>query len=118
MKYIDLSNIKKITDNDEALFNELINIFIEQIDEIKKIISKALENKNYELLKQASHKIKSSLRTFGAYNLASKFEDIETYDNLDSYNNLEITINELIYKLDLVSEEVKNLKSKNKNEYE
>ncbi len=108
MKYIDLTYINEVTGGDEELFKELSGIFLSQVEEMKTVIYEALRSSDYELIKQAAHKIKSSLRTFGAYALAGQFEEIENYQNLEIFENLEEHIERLLSQVDMASIELKH----------
>jgi HPt (histidine-containing phosphotransfer) domain-containing protein len=107
MKYIDLSYINEVTGGDEELFKELTDIFFKQIDELKITLKEAANNNDYDLIKHAAHKIKSTLRTFGAKTLANDFETIETYNNLELFENLNNHIDKLLNEVELTSQELK-----------
>jgi HPt (histidine-containing phosphotransfer) domain-containing protein len=62
---IDLSYLKTTTENDPAIIRKLINLFLEQLPELMKNILSAYENQNWEALKEAAHKAKSSFHIFG-----------------------------------------------------
>ncbi len=115
MKYIDLTYLNEVAGNDQKLFNELVNIFLTQMEELKNIINNAVKQQDYELIKQAAHKIKSSLRTFGAYTLASKFEEIETNNRLETYSDLEQHLSELLSEVEATSQELKAYKNQKLN---
>ena len=82
MKYINLDYINTIADGNDNLLNELSEIFITQVNEIVDILNESIDKENADTLKQAAHKIKSSLRTFGVKNLANKFEEVELNNNI------------------------------------
>jgi HPt (histidine-containing phosphotransfer) domain-containing protein len=62
---IDLSYLKTTTENDPAIIKKLIKLFLEQLPELKNNILTAYENQNWEVLREAAHKAKSSFHIFG-----------------------------------------------------
>jgi HPt (histidine-containing phosphotransfer) domain-containing protein len=96
MKYINLDYINSITEGNDELFSELSNIFISQMNEVVSILESALNDKDSNTIKQAAHKIKSSLRTFGVEDLANKFEGIELQKEIIFDDNFTEVIKDLI----------------------
>ncbi len=108
MVYVKLDYINEVTGGDEELLLELIEIFFDQYKEMKKMILEALENKDYDTIRQVSHKIKSSLRTFGAHEVAMRFEKMEKYKNLQKFEDLGNYIHKTLDMCEQVKEELKH----------
>ena len=109
MKLIDLNYLKENVGIDEDMIKEISAIFIEQMEEMNKIFNNALESNDIETIKQAAHKIKSSLRTFGIFEVANNFEQIElNAENLD-YNTLKENILSNLKICNQAAEELKQI---------
>ena len=112
MELLDLKYIEEIADGDNKLKKELCEIFISQTDEILQIITEAVNDADYETVRKAAHKIKSSLRTFGVRGLANEFENIETKKNLceDDINKIIDFKNKTVEVIEEVKEYLKTLR--------
>lgn len=114
MKYINLDYINGITDGDNELLNELSDIFISQIDEIVDILNESMEKKDFTTLKQAAHKIKSSLRTFGVKDLATRFEEVELSRDVNFSEEFNEIIKNMINEVNSVVSELEVYLSQHK----
>lgn len=88
----------------EAMFNELLHIFVEQTEMTLKVIGEAVNNKNYEEIRQNAHFIKGSagnLRINGIQDIAKEIE-------FNARENRDIAVIKIsIEKLKMAFEEVK-----------
>ncbi len=114
MEYINLDYINTIADGNDELLKELSEIFITQVNEIMEILNEAIEQENTETLKQAAHKIKSSLRTFGVKKLADKFEEVELNNNITFDGEFISGIQDMIIEVNNVVSELERYLSQHK----
>jgi len=66
-----------MTGNDRILINELIDIFIDQVNEIGKELEEAYSRSNFEWLGKLAHKAKSSVAIMGMNKLSKKLKEFE-----------------------------------------
>lgn len=86
---INLAYIQDLSDGDNSIINEMIDIFFEQIEEYRDQMQKAIDDKEWMHLSKLAHKAKSSVAVFGMEEttllmktlekLASTAEKTETY---------------------------------------
>jgi len=95
----NLSKIYELSDNDNEFALTIVSLFLQEVPLEVKAMKSAIENKNYELVYQAAHKIKPSLDLlclFMAYDANQKIMDwtkeqgqkkniIEVYKELRQY---------------------------------
>jgi len=74
---IDLTYLKTTTENDPAIIMKLINLFLEQLPELMNNILSSYENENWDSLKEAAHKAKSSFHIFGDHKQAEELGIIQ-----------------------------------------
>jgi HPt (histidine-containing phosphotransfer) domain-containing protein len=89
MAYTDLSYLKEITGGENSIVIEMVEMFLEQVDEFKENMTKYLNDKNYIDLGKEAHKAKSSVLIVGMEELGKNLkklqllteanEEIETY---------------------------------------
>ncbi len=77
MKYTDLSYINDITMGDSNMLEELIMLFIDQVDEFEENFERLLEEKDWDKLGKEAHKAKSSVATFGLKELANELKELQ-----------------------------------------
>ena len=70
-----------MTGNDRILINELIDIFIDQVNEIGKELEEAYSRSNFEWLGKLAHKAKSSVAIMGMNKLSKKLKEFEQLIN-------------------------------------
>lgn len=73
----DLEYLIEMTDNNKEVIIEMIDIFIEQVEEFENEMRTLLKNKDYKALGQLSHKSKSSVAIFGMKELSMKLKELE-----------------------------------------
>lgn len=88
---INLDYLKKTTDNDMDVIQSLLEMFKDQVPELKAGMLNALDNKNWNALREAAHKAKNSFQILGMQKesdnlqkleiLCSKEKEAHTYTN-------------------------------------
>lgn len=74
---VDMSYLQNLVDNDPNEKNRMIEIFLQNVPNDLKILKEEISKKNYEIIKQISHKIKGSVAVYGLNNMMQQFSDIE-----------------------------------------
>jgi HPt (histidine-containing phosphotransfer) domain-containing protein len=97
---IDLGYLESISDGDNTLVIELVNIFLDQIEEFTKGFKENFENKNWKNISALAHKAKSSVNSMGINELGdknlknleliSKFLSIQELENKENKDEKEI----------------------------
>lgn len=77
-KLISLTEIKRVTGDDNNLLKEIIHAFTIMLSDMIEKINEACKEKNTIEVKNIAHKMKSSLTYFGMNEQRSKAHDIET----------------------------------------
>ncbi|WP_062059511.1 hybrid sensor histidine kinase/response regulator [Aquimarina longa] len=96
-KFCDLSFLKRTFDNDNEIIESVIQIFIDETPEDYKKLKQAIEEKNMILIKEISHKLKSSFKTIGVQEGTTFLEKIEV---LSKEKSEFTTLREYFKKLD------------------
>jgi HPt (histidine-containing phosphotransfer) domain-containing protein len=91
MAYTDLSYLKEITGGESDIVIEMIEMFLDQVQEFKENLTNYLNDKNYVDLGKEAHKAKSSVLIVGMEELGKNLKklqllteanaEIETYPN-------------------------------------
>ena len=122
-KYINLSYLNSITDNDIDLIKELITIFIDQVPEFKDGLSDGYKNKDWKKIAAVAHKAKSSVISMGMNDLGNKdLKNLELIAKLNMISELEKNspgdekLVQLQKTLDSYSEERRNWLNENNND--
>lgn len=74
---LDLSNIKEAIGNDTDALNELLSVFVSDTEETSAFLFESIKKENWEKIRFNAHKLKGSMRMFGAKDLCDVFEKIE-----------------------------------------
>ena len=74
---VDLDYLKSMADGDDAMFNEMVNLFKEQVPELIENMEKYLKEQNYSKLKGIAHQAKSSVAIMGMHNLSKQMKEFE-----------------------------------------
>lgn len=80
-KYCDLSFLRKTFDNDNEIIQSVLQIFIEETPKDYEKLKQAISHKNTTVIREISHKLKSSFKTIGLQNEAAILEKIEHLSN-------------------------------------
>ena len=85
----DLSYLKSLASDDDSFIRDMINIFIEQVDEYKTAMPELLLKADYDRLSKMAHKAKSSLAVMGMAEVADMLQKLEILaqkgDEIESY---------------------------------
>jgi HPt (histidine-containing phosphotransfer) domain-containing protein len=91
-KYIDLTYLNEISGGDRASKNQIIEIFLTQMEETADNLKDFLAKGEYKKLSETAHTAKSSLRIMGIENIAQKMETLQNLaaknENPESYQFL------------------------------
>ena len=91
-KYIDLQSIKEDTFGDVEILRMIIDLFIEGIDEYVDALNNEFPRQNWQVLFQATHKIKPNISMFGMAKLVPVILELENSfkneQNLDAAEEL------------------------------
>lgn len=86
-EYINLQSLKESTFDDMDIQKEIMELFIDLIDEYLETLNKELPNKNWHELFKATHKIKPNVNMFGIESLEPIILKLDS--NLRNEENLE-----------------------------
>ncbi len=115
MAYTDLTYLKEITGGESSIVREMIEMFLEQVEEFNENLDKHLKDKNYVDLGKEAHKAKSSVLIVGMEELGKNLKklqllteanaEIETYPDYvkmfhEQCNEAVKELNEELNKLD------------------
>ncbi|MCL2074372.1 MAG: Hpt domain-containing protein [Marinilabiliaceae bacterium] len=76
-KLIDLSYLEGIAGDNESILDELINIFLDQIDEFNTGFKNYFSKKDWKKLAALAHKAKSSVLSMGLEELGNDLKELE-----------------------------------------
>ncbi len=100
LKTIDLSYLESIANGDKEILKELINIFIDQVEEFRIGLNAHFNNQSWKELAALAHKAKASVVAMGMVNLGNiELKNLELIAK-------QYRINELS-KLNIISEKEK-----------
>jgi len=114
MAYTDLSYLKEITGGESSIVKEMVEMFLEQVDEFKVNMTSFLKDKKYIELGKEAHKAKSSVLIVGMEELGKNLKklqllteqnaEIETYPDyvkmfIDQCDAATVELNEELSKL-------------------
>lgn len=74
---LDLTNIRQISAGDETFVKGVLEVFLTKEKEYTESIQREWQNKNYFELRQAVHKIKSSISVLGMSEFKTKLNKLE-----------------------------------------
>jgi HPt (histidine-containing phosphotransfer) domain-containing protein len=77
MAYTDLSYLKEITGGENSIVVEMVEMFLEQVDEFKGNMTKYLNDKNFVELGKEAHKAKSSVLIVGMEELGKNLKKLQ-----------------------------------------
>lgn len=96
-KYYNLTYLNSMSNGKVEFLHEMIDVFLNQVNEYNLSIHKALEDANWNDIHKSTHKFKSSLRIMGIEHMVSYFERINTLakqqSGLEEIKHLVNTIN-------------------------
>jgi len=71
------STFEKLARSLGDIFPEILNVFIKETELSLEELTNSITNEQWQLAKDTSHKLKSSLKTFGAVGLVNQLEQLE-----------------------------------------
>jgi len=74
---LDLKELMERVQDDKELLLELLDIFIEDFDKKKKALQEAIEETNYEQIRNIAHSLKGATGNISAKDLRVIFTDME-----------------------------------------
>lgn len=77
MAYTDLTYLKEITGGESSIVIEMVEMFIEQVDEFKENLNKHLKDENWVDLGKEAHKAKSSVLIVGMEELGKNLKKLQ-----------------------------------------
>lgn len=80
---INLDYLKKTTENDMDIIQSLLEMFKMQIPDLKTGMLNALNDKNWNALREAAHKAKNSFQILGMQEEADKLQELEILCKLE-----------------------------------
>ncbi|MES2730790.1 MAG: PAS domain S-box protein [Bacteroidota bacterium] len=86
-RYTDLSYCRDLTNASLLELKDLIGMYLEMQEEFLHLVPVALEQKQWDVVRKASHKLRSSLKIMGIQALDGTLQDLE--DNCLTGKNLE-----------------------------
>ncbi|MBI9040014.1 response regulator [Lutibacter sp.] len=106
-KYTDLEFLKQESLNETSILVLLIQLFLKDLDEYVKVVTKEIKTKNWEALHRATHKIKPNISMFGISKMEtmihSLMRNLEKKENLDG---VEVVLNNCKEIIEKVKEEL------------
>ncbi|MDO5972259.1 Hpt domain-containing protein [Flavivirga aquimarina] len=103
-RYIDLDVLKESTFDDTSIIKEIMEVFLELIDEYVEALTLHFPDKKWDLLFNATHKIKPNISMFGISKLETIIPQLES--NFKNEQNLD-TIGVMVNNCLVVFKEVK-----------
>ncbi len=76
-EYINLNYLNEISEGDNQLISEMIDIFISEVPSYLKMMHKYQEDKDWDALGKLAHKAKASSSIMGMGQLTNELKDLE-----------------------------------------
>lgn len=73
----DLKYLQQMTGNDDVMIKEMIELFLNQLVEVRSDIKLLVECKNWTELSRLAHKVKSSALVMGIEQMAKDMKELE-----------------------------------------
>jgi len=99
---LDLNEFLERVQNDKKLLLELLDIFVEDFQQKRKLIDEAVAKSDYEQIKRISHSLKGSSGNISAKSLREillKFEEMGKNSNLSGVDEVLVEIDAQFQKL-------------------
>jgi HPt (histidine-containing phosphotransfer) domain-containing protein len=107
---IDLNEFLERVMNDKELLLELLDLFIEEFQEKRKLLGAAIENKNFEQIKSATHSLKGSSGNISAKSLRVTVIQIEKMGVNNDLTGAQEALGDLDKKYDALLGRINDLK--------
>ena len=106
-RYIDLRKLKEDTFGDDTILRMIIELFIGDIETYVNALEEELPHQNWQVLFQATHKIKPNISMFGIDALVPVILELEhNFKNEQNLDNINEPINTCINVLNSVQLEL------------
>ncbi len=110
VEMVDLSYLKRVSNNNDAFVQEMIDTFIDSIPKSIDDINAATKTRDWPQLARALHKIKPSLSMVGLNNTKAMVVELEHHaKNKTSVKSLPLQVNNLCKRLQLAVSQLKQL---------
>lgn len=104
----DLTEIRKISNDDNDIIKIMLNLFVNLVNENSKLIEEALEVNDVEKIRKIAHKIKPSIDQLGINSLKEKILKLEHVDTNIDTPSLKSLVSEIDVILKNTVEQIKN----------
>ena len=75
--FMDLKYLQQMTGNDSQIMKEMIELFLNQLADMREEIELLVNDKNWFELSRLAHKIKSSALVMGAEQMSDEMKELE-----------------------------------------
>ena len=106
---IDPSALKSVFGDDEATFKEILQDFVEPATSNVSEIDASFADRSADGVAKAAHKLKSSARSVGAYELADLCQTLETAGKAEDWDEIDKAAPRLPSTIEKVIEYIDNL---------
>jgi PAS domain S-box-containing protein len=103
----DLSNLLKISNNNEAFMNNIIQLFIDHIPQSINDIRKAFNEKDFEKVRKIAHRIKPNILNFGIISIKDDIQQLLELNHEQDNSQYSGIINKISDTIDLVVKDLK-----------
>ncbi|MCQ2974453.1 MAG: Hpt domain-containing protein [Bacteroidales bacterium] len=110
-KFINMDYVDGITDGNSEMKCQLIELFFEQIEEIKQKFSKAIKENDLDEIQKIAHLTKSTTKVMGINNISEKMFDLELgikekKENFDYKSYIDFFLNNISFAEEELKEEL------------
>ena len=103
---LDLTNLRKITDNDANMIHSLLDEFIRTTDDDAAQLTRAVENGESSRISFFSHRIKGSAAIVGAKELMMLSDELEQAGRMNKAEQFSVLLDRIDQCYQQISEEV------------
>jgi len=110
---IDITYLVEMSDGDNQLMTEILNIYLEQVEEFSTELKNHIQNNDLKSIAAVAHKAKTSCSIVGFKAISAKFVEIEkSIKSNESISKVAEKVNQVIKLLELSISEVNKLITK------
>ncbi|AUP79797.1 Hpt domain-containing protein [Flavivirga eckloniae] len=107
--YINIDIVRENTLDDISIIKEIMELFLELIDEYIEALTLQVPAKNWQTLFKATHKIKPNISMFGISELESTILQLESnFKNEQNLDTIETLVNHCLTVFKAVKEEIQS----------
>lgn len=108
MRYLDFTYLRTNVTDDESFIKQLLLIFLTSLDADVEVLTEAVENRNHEHTRSATHKVKSSFRSLGIAEITEMLQTLENHAKAtEPYDQIQPLFDNFIQQLPDIKAEVK-----------